>query len=104
MTIAQILRAAAWRIEALGWRQYAAGDESGPNCAVGALRNVGATWLQSVDASKALLRYLGLPTQASDAQNAYAIAGWNDKMTRTKEDVVAALRGAADAHERGEIQ
>lgn len=101
MTPQDVLRQAADLIERTGWCQgvSAMNDSLIPVpvddpsacrfCAIGAIRHVGATrgcYIESVDAVHALALvidddYIGL---------------WNDAPARTKEEVIATLRRAAE--------
>lgn len=87
MTPKQVLEAAANRIERLGWCQRRNGVKygDGPNCAVGAMIAVSTI----SDARPAQIRvenFLGVPR----------LMEWNDAPGRTAEEVIAALRAAAD--------
>lgn len=106
---ADVLDRAANIIERNGWYQgsyfdrYALDGERSPNdcpvCTLGAL-NVALGALNpshDVDlngpAEMALRRYLNL----DDSDGADSLADWNDRRCRTAEQVVAALRAAAQA-------
>lgn len=84
------LRKAADHIERYGHikgEAYADNDhpETSAACVLGALN-----LFPNMEARRQLRRYLG---------NIPSLAWWNDREETTKEDVVNALRGAADANE-----
>lgn len=126
--IAADLRAAAEVLERDGWTQKLYHDEFGCHCAEGAIAlSVGQhvhvpdgadadwwanhpdaellscadwswfavpgtpAWDRRWEAEAALARHLGIPRDG--------VANWNDQPGRTKAEVVAALRAAADAAE-----
>lgn len=91
MTAREVLLKAAEHIERYGWLQGARGKTGQPCCAVGAINAVGGCDRSSRDdAIETLKRNIGLARP-------FAIQNWNDAPGRTKEDVIAALRGAANA-------
>lgn len=91
MTPEEILRSAAEVIEVFGWRQGAYGSPGSGFCILGALSVAysGVTsevWAPELSAAKRLIvERLGL------AQ--YGISEWNDAPERTREEVMAVLRG-----------
>lgn len=90
---ADLLNCAADLIEAHGWVQGSFGSSEGGFCALGAIRHVVAATLGGgVEAASAfndtrsvLMKHIG----------ARSVVNWNDDFARTKDDVVATLRGAA---------
>lgn len=97
-TVAGVLRAAAAIVESRGHCQWAAEDEVGRVCTSYALILAytadGSDPVKFpapvlLDAQAALRRLLGVDN----------LVAWNDRRGRTKEQVVAALREAADAAE-----
>ena len=106
MKISETLYKAAEHIEAHGWYQgyywphpkdrieppYVQGD---PCCALGAIAVVeDSDPMYDTDAMKELADYLGIGVGLILGKSA-GVADWNDTAGRTKEEVLAALRGAA---------
>lgn len=88
MTVSEILTSAADLIEKYGWIQDCWGDKSR-----------GFDLLESI--TRACPRgdenYLPSYKAISDYLKGRALTVWNDEPGRTKEEVIAALRGAAKA-------
>lgn len=88
--VAKILLAAADHIEQHGWLQHEVGQQGMPACAIGAMMFADNEYGGDGDfyeSVKAVTKYLGL-------EHAY-IVPWNNTPGRTKEEVIAAFRGAA---------
>lgn len=83
---ADLLDAAADRLERTGWRQHGMGGEQGPNCAAGALaeetHGKGAAYVEALEA---------LGEGIAEGW----VTDWNDDPSQTAEGVVAKLRGTA---------
>lgn len=94
--IAADLAAAAEYIEAHGWIQHRTGSPGGPVCAAGALRAVASAPAWEPQTVGQYERYSDSWGAASDYLG-QSLAGWNDNPTRTREEVVAALRAASEA-------
>ena len=92
-TPAGLLREAANLIEAHGWLQGGYGSKHIGLCAVGAIRcaagALGPDHPAFLNAIDALTWATGLP-------RTYNIPDWNDAASRTKDEVVDALRRAAE--------
>lgn len=93
MTIPHVLRAAAERIERDGWCQGKPTDGT-RCCAVRAIVMAGESSFGTSLAIEAVRDFIGC--------NTYGVIHWNDTPGRTVDEVLAALRSAADAVERGE--
>jgi hypothetical protein len=89
----KILWAAADDLEEIGWCQGTLVDRAGRLCVVGALKrherddNKRALW----EARRRLAEYVGVSI----------LPCWNDALGRTKEEVIAACRGAATRSPEG---
>lgn len=81
-----VLRGAAKYIEQFGWVQRSAGKHGEPRCVLGAIASATDEGVRCSEAGMAFTRFIRAP-----------IAGWNDAPDRTKEQVVATLRAAAEA-------
>lgn len=81
------LLAAADYIEKWGWHQGSASGSTGGVCAMGAILEVTDIKFH-VRAMRLLCRHLG-------SQHIDYIPDWNDSPSRTKEEVISALREAA---------
>ena len=87
--VGKVLDAAADYIEGYGWCQYKLEDGRGRACLMGALLRVWSD--ETIEHRYAVLdRLAGLLGRSVNS-----IALWNDAPGRTKEEVIAALRGAA---------
>lgn len=96
--IAADLLTAANHIETYGHRKHGFGSPQGPCCVAGAISVAvtGKTWQTSLTRTEFLLRR----SAAIDAVQAVIdpyITIWNDDPERTKAEVVAGLRSAAEA-------
>lgn len=93
--VAADLRAAADLLDREGWTQERFYDyDTGCRCVAGALRESvpdGGRWAYTVEA---LARHVGVPPFPT------SIYDWNDDSGRTADEVIAALRAAADAAEQ----
>lgn len=87
MSVAKTLLKAADYIEKHGWCQGKWRNDAGEVCAYGAISSVERCGLVRSGAAWRLGRFL----------NVVSVAGWNDQPDRTKEEVIAALRAAAEA-------
>ncbi len=85
---ARILREAADLLETNGWCQgaFAIGKR---RCATGAINAVVASGEEALRAHRVVSRYVGAPL----------VSTWNDHPGRTSQEVMAALRAAADEQE-----
>lgn len=108
MTTAEVLRAAADRIEKYGWCQGGTGEQGERRCAMRAISHaIDAAFNVTIATDRrspaahvakrafegarvALMKHLNLT-------GGWAVPGWNDAPGRTAEEVIAALRGAAAA-------
>jgi hypothetical protein len=90
----QILNKAADILEKYGWVQNRFGNERMGFCALGAFNKVAPTkiFANSAFQAKELLR--GTVRTINDGNS--NIVEWNDHSTRTKEEVIAAFRQAAN--------
>lgn len=77
----------------VGWVQGSAACSPGCDCAVTAINAAASDELLSIWCWNELADYLRLPCPESAGS---AIIRWNDTPGRTKEEVVAALRAAAE--------
>lgn len=89
MSAATVLREAADLIDANEWGQSSVTDTPGAYCPMIALNQINRR--TNYEPYEALRRYLGIRN----------IVAWNDKPGRTKAEVLAAMRGAADALDGG---
>jgi hypothetical protein len=101
MTTREVLLAAADHIERFGWQQRYFGTPGKPCCLLGAISVAAgnragghAVNSSSADAERAadrrIMQYLRSTHRAID------LVTWNDSPGRTAEEVIAALRGAAE--------
>lgn len=87
--IKSVLTAAATYLEQFGWQKFQLGWDGGPRCILGALSSGGAWRLSNTSISDLEERlHMAIGTDAP--------AAWNDQQDRTKEDVINALRKAAE--------
>lgn len=104
--VPSILRAAADDIVRLGWCQFTYRDESGCLCGMGAV--ITACGVDPYGQGGRSYPY-GSNARLVDACRGYLtewlggpFASWNDEPGRTQDQVVAALRQAADDHPDGD--
>lgn len=86
-----LLRAAA-HIEQFGWQRYMFGAANEPCCLVGAIRVVLKIPLEE-HADERVIKAIERVQKSSKIQS---LADWNDAQERTKEEVLNALRKAAE--------
>lgn len=87
--VAQDLRAAAEVLERDGWTQDESISDSGQHCAIGAIvEAVDKDMSRENPAYYTFRDYLG-----------QSVSRWNDRKGRTADEVIDALRAAADAAE-----
>lgn len=93
----ELLEASANYIDRNGWAQGCIQDEDGRVCAMGAMLKSncdGASSFACFAAVDAMSDWL-CPQRPRGLPNNYVVASWNDRPTRTKEEVTAALRACA---------
>jgi hypothetical protein len=93
MTTNELLNDAADYIETYGWVQHQSGKAGGPACAISSLHFCCNNWSDADLAVEKLYRHLGNMDQG---YSYISISSWNDNSLRTKEEVIAALRAAAE--------
>jgi hypothetical protein len=92
--VAHTLREAAEYIGEHGWLQGTLSSADGRVCAIGAIQRIGGTGnARSYDAVDALYEYLDLPMTTGIL---HPVAIWNDEPERTAEDVILAMKCAAE--------
>lgn len=89
----QCLLDAANRIRKKGWCQGMGVNRWGEMCALGAIGSIDASTTARTMAARMLVRYLNAPPYVG--YPSVHIPAWNDASGRTKEEVIAALEGAA---------
>ena len=107
---AAVLRRAANLLEDQGWCRYTLRDREGRHCAMGALLAardvpVDLVWSRAIDMrvaekdAAAVARHLGLEQVVAGSRHPWweTVATWNNYEARDRDEVVAALRGAAAA-------
>lgn len=88
----QFLLDAADRIERQGWCRWRTGPKEGPNCAMGALLHLADNSRTYALARDHLAQHIKPKSPRSSIS---IISAWNDKVWRTKRQVVQAMRAAA---------
>lgn len=116
-TAADVLRHAALIIEEHGWNQGNYMDAQGHVCAMGAIgKALGAPWYDSGQGFESSYYRIEPYTSHETLHSAAVLAlmakinpgdraprgvpEWNDDVGRTRDEVIAALRAAADATDR----
>lgn len=91
MTPSEVLLKAADTLAERGWCQGGLSDAQGRYCAIGAIRKV-TNWSLGKDARSAVHRLM----DHIETDQYYGIADWNDAPERTAEDVILAMKRAAE--------
>lgn len=98
---ADVLRDAAEYIGEYGWIQGDLEDQfTGSVCALGAITRAMRDGWNDHGALEALRRHLGLAPQTRDFI-LHPVARWNDEKERTAEDVILAMKRAAEELDEG---
>lgn len=89
-----VLREAARILMRDGWTQGEVGTPGGTKCAVGAIK--AACGVHLYDWSDTAVAAADLLQNWVDPRGSYRVADWNDAPERTAEDVILALKRAAE--------
>lgn len=87
--VKSVLTAAITYLEQFGWRKFQLGWDGGPRCILGALSSSGIWRLSGTS-------IFDLEERLRTAIGTDLTGVWNDQQDRTKEDVINALRKAAE--------
>lgn len=100
MTPAELLLAAADHLEQKGWCRETFCNSNGECCVIGAIQFAASGRANRLAKTKkviAALRKLADAIGLGSVPSLGDIKAWNDSLSRTKEEVIAALRQAAQS-------